>query len=196
MRLWVLLLGMCLAFGVRAEPVVNAEKLRTYGTNSANLIYVFTSAGCSHCAAYHEMIFPTLKSRFADTGLAQIKIVDMGFDVRSMAAAKLARCMTDSQYEIFMTDAYQNQSEWAYGGDYEKKLKGYANKAGLNKKSQERCLANRHLEDTILDQRNNLGQLYRITGTPTTVVVQGVRQKTFVGADPMIIPEVEKLLIK
>ena len=196
MRLWALLMGVFLACGVRAEPVINAEKLRTFGTNSSNLIYVFTSAGCSHCAAYHEMILPTLKSRFADTGLAQIKIVDMGYDVRSLAAAKLGRCMTDTQYEAFMTKAYQNQGDWAYQGEYEDKLKAYATEAGLNKKSQERCLKNRHLEDTILDQRNNLGQLYRITGTPTTVVVQGVRQKTFVGADPMIIPEVEKLLTK
>ena len=196
MRFLTLLLSLVLTFGVRAESVVNAEKLRTYGTNSSNLIYVFTSAGCSHCAAYHEMILPTLKSRFADTGLAQIKIVDMGYDVRSLAAAKLGRCMTDTQYDIFMSKAYQNQGEWAYQGEYEEKLKEYADKAGLNKKSQERCLKNRHLEDTILDQRNNLGQLYRITGTPTTVVVQGVRKKTFVGADPTIIPEVEKLLTK
>jgi len=196
MRLWALLLGIGITIGAQAEPVINAEKLRTYGTNSSNLIYVFTSAGCSHCAAYHDMILPTLKSRFADTGMAQIKIVDMGYDVRSVAAAKLGRCMTDSQYETFMTKAYQNQEEWAYQGGNQDKLKEYATEAGLNKKSQERCLKNKHLEETILEQRNNLGQMYRITGTPTTVVVQGIRQKAFVGTDPMIIPEVEKLLNK
>ena len=196
MRIWALLLGVCLAGGVHAEPVVNAEKLKTFGTNSSNLIYVFTSPTCPHCAAYHEMILPTLKSRFADKGLAQIKIVDMGNDVRAMAASQLGRCMTDTQYEAFMEKVYQNQSDWAYQDGYEEKLKNYAIEAGLNKKSQERCLANKHLASTILEQRNNLGQLYRVTGMPTTIVVQGVSRKSFLGADPMIIPEVEKLLDK
>ena len=197
MRFWGMFFAVCLgAFGAQAEPTINAEQLRTYGTNSANLVYVFTSPSCPHCAAFHEDIMPTLIKDLADTGLAQIKVVDMGHDVRSVGASKLARCMTNEQYARFMTDVYKNQSDWAYGADYEKKLKGYAGKAGLNTKSQERCLSSESLEKTVLEQRNNLAQMYRVGAMPTVVVVQGVKRKTFLGADPKIIPEIEALFQK
>ena len=104
--------------------------------------------------------------------------------------------MTNEQYGRFMTDVYHNQSEWAYGEDYEKKLKGYAGKAGLNTKSQERCLSSESLEQTVLEQRNNLAKMYRVTAMPTVVVVQGVKRKAFLGADPRIIPEIEALFQK
>ena len=197
MRLWTVL--AMVFFGVtaaQATGVVNAEQLRTYGTNSTNLVYVFTSPSCPHCAAFHEDIMPTLIKNLANTGKAQIKIVDMGHDIRAIGASKLARCMTNEQYGRFMTDVYRNQSDWAYGRDYEKKLKEYAGKAGLNAKSQERCLSSLSLEKTVLEQRNNLATMYRVRAMPTVVVVQGVRRKTFVGADPKILPEIEALFQK
>ena len=197
MRLWGIFLAVCLgALVAQAAPTVNAEQLRTFGTNSANLVYVFTSPSCPHCAAFHEDIMPTLIKDLADKGVAQIKVVDMGHDVRSIGASKLARCMTNEQYTRFMTDVYKNQNDWAYGKDYEKTLKGYAGKAGLNAKSQERCLSSESLEKTVLEQRNNLAQMYRVRAMPTVVVVQGVKRKTFVGADPEIIPEIEALFKK
>ncbi|MBR6411698.1 MAG: thioredoxin family protein [Alphaproteobacteria bacterium] len=197
MRLWTVLAMVCLGTSVaHATGTVNAEQLRTYGTNSANLVYVFTSPSCPHCAAFHEDIMPTLIKDLADTGRAQIKVVDMGHDIRAIGASKLARCMTNEQYGRFMTDVYHNQSDWAYAPDYEQKLKGYAGKAGLNAKSQERCLSSASLEKTVLEQRNNLAKMYRVRAMPTVVVVQGVKRKTFVGADPKILPEIEALFQK
>ena len=196
MRLLTALIVLLFGVGAHAAGTVDAEQLRTYGTNSANLVYVFTSPACPHCAAFHREIMPTLIKDLADTGKAQIKVVDMGHDVRSVGASKMARCMTNEQYDHFMDQVYKNQSEWAYGKDYEKKLKGYAGKAGLNTKSQERCLSSLSLEKTVLEQRNNLAQMYRVAAMPTVVVVQGVKRKTFVGADPKIIPEIEALFQK
>ena len=197
MRIWTLLTLLCFgATAAVAAPTVNAEQLRTYGTNSENLIYVFTSPSCPHCAAFHEDIMPTLIKNLVDTGRAQIKIVDMGHDVRAIGASKLARCMTNDQYGRFMTDVYKNQSDWTNGKGYEEKLKGYAAKVGLNSKSQERCLSSESLEQTVLEQRNNLAQMYRVRAMPTVVVVQGVKRKTFMGADPKIIPEIEALFQK
>lgn len=197
MRLWTLLVVLCLgASAVRAAPVVNAEQLRTYGKNSSTLMYVFTSPSCPHCAAFHEDIMPTLIRDFADKGLAQIKVVDMGHDARAIGASKLARCMNNEQYGRFMQDVYQHQGDWAHAKDYEKILKGYAAKAGLNTKSQERCLSSESLEQTILEQRNNLAQMYRIQAMPSVVIVQGIKSKTFIGADPRILPEIKELFQK
>ncbi|MDY6407254.1 MAG: thioredoxin family protein [Pseudomonadota bacterium] len=195
MRLLTWITVMCIGVSVaNAAPTVNAEQLRTFGTNSDHLVYVFTSPSCPHCAAFHADIMPTLIKDLADSGRAQIKVVDMGHDVRSMAVAKMARCMTNPQYERFMNQVYQNQEAWSHGSGYEKKLKAFAGEAGLNAKSQERCLSNLKLEQTVLEQRNNLAQMYRVRAMPTVVVVQGIKRKTFVGADPKIIPEIEALI--
>ena len=88
MRFLTCLIGVIFGTSVAvAAPAVDAEQLRTYGTNSSNLVYVFTSPSCPHCAAFHEDIMPTLIKDLADTGRAQIKVVDMGHDVRSIGAS-------------------------------------------------------------------------------------------------------------
>ena len=197
MRIWTVLAMVCFGASVaQATGTVNAEQLRTYGTNSTNLVYVFTSPSCPHCASFHEDIMPTLIKDLADTGKAQIKVVDMGHDVRAIGASKLARCMTNEQYGRFMKNVYQNQSDWTQGKNYEQTLKDYAGKAGLNAKSQERCLSSASLEKTVLEQRNNLAKMYRVRAMPTVVVVQGVKRKTFVGSDPKILPEIVALFQK
>ena len=198
MKIYALLLGLLVGTSVCAETVVDAEKLRTYGAENPTLIYVFTSPACPHCAAYHADVLPTLKKQFSDVGLAQIKIVDIVGDKRSMKVAQLARCMTDSQYEKFMEKVYQNQSDWAYGDadTYEEKIITYATEVGLNKKSQEACLNNEKLADKIIDQRNNLAKMYRIQAMPTTVVVRGIKNKMFLGVDDQLIPELEKVIKK
>ena len=198
MKFYALLLGVLVGTSVCAETVVDAEKLRTYGAENPTLIYVFTSPACPHCAAYHAEILPVIKKQFSDTGLAQIKIVDMVGDKRSMKVAQLARCMTDSQYTKFMETVYQKQSDWAYGDadTYEEKIISYATDAGLTAKSQKACLDNEKLADKIIDQRNNLAKMYRIQAMPTTVVVRGIKSKMFLGADENLIPELEKVVKK
>ena len=89
---------LALLLSLRAGAV-DVETLRTYGEDHLTTIYIFTSPSCPHCAAYHEDILPYLKKNISDKHLAQIKLVDMVGDRRSLKVVELARCMENTPYE-------------------------------------------------------------------------------------------------
>ena len=194
MKLWAFLLSILLAGSAVAETEVDVEKLRTFGTENKTILYVFSSPSCPHCAAFHKDILPTLKKDVAETGLAQIKLVDVPGDPRAMRASSLARCMTDNQYEVYMAKVYENQQYWLSGKDPDEMLRGYATLSGLPQKSQKRCVSNKKLVNHIAQQAMGLSQLYRVEALPTVVVAKGSEDHSFVGADERIIPEIMKLL--
>jgi len=192
MKLWAFLVGVLLASGAVAE--VDVEKLRTIGAENGTIVYVFSSPSCPHCAAFHKDILPTLKKEVAEAGLAQIKLVDVPGDPRAMRASLLARCMADEQYETYMTRVYENQQYWLSGKDPDEMLRGYATLSGLPQESQRRCFGNKKLANHIAQQAMGLSQVYQVEALPTVVVAKGVENRSFVGADERIIPEIMKLL--
>lgn len=187
----IVALGLGLCQGAAAADV---SAVRTLGTAGKNTVYVFTSPACPHCATYHAEILPVLKKELADTGMAQIKLVDVPGDKRSLAASALGRCLDDAQYETYMRAVYDNQADWAYGeADYQALLKGYATAAGLDSATADKCLNDEKLRETVWEQRTQMAGKYKISGLPSTVVVQGIKRKMFVGADDRQIPEIKKL---
>ena len=194
MKLWAFLVGVLLVSGAVAETEVDIEKLRTIGAENGTILYVFSSPSCPHCAAFHKDILPTLKKEVAEAGLAQIKLVDVPGDPRAMRASLLARCMADEQYETYMTRVYENQQYWLSGKDPDEMLRGYATLSGLPQKSQRRCVGNKKLANHIAQQAMGLSQVYQVEALPTVVVAKGVENRSFVGADERIIPEIMKLL--
>lgn len=189
MKLIPLCLGMFMACSVCAEEI-DATNLRTFGTNEKTLIYVFTSPTCPHCATYQKEILPVLKQDYAN--LAQIKVVDMPGDKKTLRAIQLGRCMTDEQYAKYADSVYQNQAYWAYGKNPNEALKGYALEAGMPEKMQQRCLMNPKLSRSIMSQAENLSQMYRVTGLPTTVVVRGSQVKTIIGSGDTVLSDIER----
>jgi len=188
-KYWALL-GVCVAVPVLAESVDPAQ-MKVYGPENKKTLYVFTSPACPHCSTYHDKILPTLKKEIADKGIAQIKLVEMATDHRSLKVAQLGRCMTMPQYEKYMADIYRHQAEWAYGNNYEALIKGYAANAGLEAKRIGECWDNAELGVTITNQWQNPAQKYRVTGMPTTVLTQGIKKQTYVGADKRIIDQIK-----
>lgn len=191
MKLIPLCLGIFMACSVCAEEI-DATNLRTFGTNENTLIYVFTSPTCPHCATYQKEILPMLKQNFADKNLAQIKMVDMPADKKTLRAIQLGRCMTSEQYAEYADSVYQNQAYWAYGKNPDEALKGYALAAGMPEKMQQRCLMNPKLSRSIMSQAENLSQMYHVTGLPTTVVVKGTQVKTIVGSGDTALSDIEQ----
>ena len=187
-------LGVLWGIQVLARSSVDPEKLRTYGSSDSVMIYVFSSPSCPHCATYHAEILPALKEQLADKGLAQIKLVDTPGDKRSLAVSTVARCLDESDYHVFMEHFYDNQDKWAYGADGKEYLKKYLDQGNLSTQDWKACFNNDHLEKLIQKQRNQMIRQYRVTALPTTVVVKGLKNKAFVGSDPKIIPEIEKVV--
>lgn len=157
-------------------------ELRTYGEKSPATLYVFTSFSCPHCATFHAQILPELL-KYAQSGTAQIVLVEMPYDAKSMTGTMLARCLPSQNYEKFSEIVFQNQSVWGNASDPKSVMMGYAKMLGLSDEAANACLTNKDLQLKITEQRNNLSNLYNVRGMPTTVLVQGNKTNSFIGAD-------------
>lgn len=171
---------LCWAGIAEARDVMD---LRTYGAPSANTIYLFTSPGCSHCRDFHKTIFPEILKRFVNNKKAELVIVDMPAALNSLQATMLMRCLPADKSLKAMGWIYENQSQWAYTENVKGIFEKYAQALGMSKSDFEKCLANEKLQQNILNQRNQWATLYKIGGTPTTVLRHGNTVKYYVGTD-------------
>jgi len=116
MKKFILLL--ILFFG--SESIINAEVKRiTSGNQNAKItIIVYESLTCSHCASFHEEVYPEIKRDYIDTGLAKIEFRHFPLDVAALNASKLAQCKNNKSLEI-LEALYSNQQAWVKGGTIE-----------------------------------------------------------------------------
>lgn len=177
-----------------SQAEINREQLRTYGTASDTIIYVFTSFSCPYCAAYHQDILPILKKKYAESGRARIKIVDLPNNKRSLTATLMSRCMSDKEYEAFTNLVYQNQGTWLSIPDYHQKLKDYATQAGLSEANRQKCTADIMLMKTVEKQGYNLSKVHQVRSIPTTLIVHRGNKKSWVGADPIQLSEIDTFM--
>ena len=136
-------------------------------------LIVFESLTCSHCADFHKTIYPNLKTDFIDKGLILIEFRNFPLDMAAFNASKIAHCKNDGNSEI-LHHLYKNQSSWVRGNtseDLSKNLGKFVRESmtfyNLN---LDECLANKKVEDHILEDRINGAKNYKIEATPTLII--------------------------
>lgn len=163
---------------------IKPSELRSYGEkDNPSIIYVFSSLTCPHCAVFHKEIMPELLSKYVDSGKAQLVYVEMPYDPKSMTGSMLARCIKPENYEKFMNVMFENQGMWMGSEKAREIMTRYASILGLSEPEADACLADVDLRKTILKQRTNLADLYKIRGMPSVVVVKANQSKLFTGTD-------------
>ena len=142
------------------------------GTSDAKIkLIVFESLTCSHCANFHKKIYPELKKDFIDKGLISIEYKNFPLDIAAFNASKIAHCKNDGNSEV-LHYLYENQRQWVKGGsiqDANKNIKDLINKSdfGIN---IEDCLADKSVEDHILEDRINGVKKFKVEATPTLII--------------------------
>ena len=142
------------------------------GNENAKIeIIVFESLTCSHCASFHAKIYPKLKKDFIDPGLAKIEFRSFPLDLAALNASKIAHCKNDGKTDL-LHFLYKNQKKWVRGEtikDINKHLKDLVIKSekGLNFES---CIANKSIEDHVLNDRINGAKKFNIEATPTIII--------------------------
>lgn len=179
-----------------AVNAANPMTLRSFGVDMPVIIYVFTSPSCSHCAAYHDKVWPVLMDEFVKTGKAQVKVVDMPYDAISKKISQLARCMDTDIYNSFMADIYHQQEIWQFDKEPFKRITEIAVNSGMPIADQNKCFARQDVAKRIIEQRDNLSDLYHIRMMPSTVINMPVVQPiVLTGTDVGIIKsEINKAL--
>jgi protein-disulfide isomerase len=133
-------------------------------------IIEYSSLTCPHCAAFHVSTLPELKKRYIDTGKVRLVLRDFPLDQVALKAAVLAHCVGPERRPQFIDVFFAQQSSWARAKDPVQALKQLAQLGGLGATQADACLADKGLEEAVLQARLDGQEQFDIASTPTFIV--------------------------
>ena len=165
---------LSLLFSLIFFPIVSNAEVKPIidGNSEAKIkLVVFESLTCSHCANFHKNIYPELKKDFIDNGLISIEYKNFPLDIAAFNASKIAHCKNDGKSDV-LHYLYENQRQWVKGSSIEdanKNIKDLIEKSefGIN---VDECLADKSVEDHILEDRINGVKKFKVEATPTLII--------------------------
>ena len=169
MKKTILLILIFLGFSLK----VNAENNRIVsGQDDAKItIIAYESLTCSHCADFHNNIYPLLKKEFIDTGLVKIEFRHFPLDIVALNASKISQCKQDQSLEIMMS-LYSDQQAWIKGKTIEEdneNLKKFVKNKNFTL-DFEKCINDKKIEDFVLSDRIEGTKKFEINSTPTIII--------------------------
>ena len=165
---------LSLIFSLIFFPIVSNAEVKPIidGNSDAKIkLVVFESLTCSHCANFHKNIYPELKKDFIDNGSISIEYKNFPLDIAAFNASKIAHCKNDGKSDV-LHYLYENQRQWVKGSSIEdanKNIKDLIEKSefGIN---VDECLADKSVEDHILEDRINGVKKFKVEATPTLII--------------------------
>jgi protein-disulfide isomerase len=143
---------------------------RVLGEAEAPITIVeYASMTCPHCAHFENEVLPELKKKWIDTGKAKLVMRPFPLDQVALRAEMLARCLPPERYYPMIETLFKTQEKWAVP-DWRPALERIARLAGVNSKEFNACLANKELEDEVVQSRLIASTQLSINGTPTLFV--------------------------
>lgn len=176
--------------GAAAHAQADALSEMAMGDADAPVTMIeYASLTCSHCADWHQNVFPKVKEAYIDTG--KVRLVLREFPVvpahpalvaRSYAGSMLARCAADiggaDAYFSVMGQLFKEQDVWAFGEDARGELLKVAAAAGIDEAAFNHCVTREDLK-THIDQNITTGtDDHGVTGTPG-FIVNGEHKRIF-----------------
>ena len=166
-----ILVIIILFFGSINIASAETKRIISGNENAKITIIAYESLTCSHCADFHKDVYPQLKKDYIDTGLAKIEFRHFPLDIAAFNASKIAQCNNDQSLEI-LESLYSNQQAWVKGNTVEEinsNLKRFIKKEGF-KVDFEKCLANKEIEDFVLNDRVDGAKNFKVNATPTIII--------------------------
>ena len=134
-------------------------------------LIIYESLTCGHCADFHKEVYPKLKKDFIDNGLVKIEFRSFPLDLAALNASKLAHCKNDGKTDL-LHFLYENQKQWVRGETI-KNINKHLKDLIIKKDSVldfEGCLANKNIEDHVLNDRISGAKKFNIEATPTLII--------------------------
>lgn len=150
-------------------------------------IVEYASLTCGHCAHFHETTWPTLKSKYVDTGKARYVLRDFPLDPVAAAGSMLARCAGDDKRASVVDLLFSNQTKWLVNKPVDA-LRDLLKQAGFTQESFDACLKNQELYDAVIKTREAASEKFGINSTPSFFI----NGKLHRGA--LTVAELEKIL--
>ena len=140
-------------------------------SNSIVVVKVFSSLTCPHCADFHGAIYEKLENEYISTGKLKFEHRAFPLDLAALNAEKILQCKTGTQINAsFLTEIYKKQNKWAIGTEIKvinKFIKKIGKEFDLTESQMDKCLADKGLEEKILNERIKAQKNYKVKSTPT-----------------------------
>lgn len=158
-----------LAAGVPADAVTGDISL---GNPKAPIhIVEYASMSCPHCARFNENVFPTLKSKYIDTGKAYYTLKEYLTPPEQVAAAGflIARCGGKAKYFAMVDGIFRSQPQWRPGA-IKPVMVAVAAENGIGSEQVDACLTDPAAQGALNARIRQAMEVDKITGTPTVLV--------------------------
>ena len=169
LQLIIIVIGF--SVNLSAEENSTIKRISEGDKNAKITVIVYESLTCGHCADFHKNVYPDLKKDFTDKGLVRIEFRHFPLDIAAFNASKIGQCNNDGKSNI-MHILYAGQKKWARGETPEE-VTGYLKKFLIDegvKVDFEKCLANKAIEDYVLNDRIEGVKKYKVNATPTVII--------------------------
>ena len=158
---------------IKSFAIENSQlKSITEGDENAKIeILIYESLTCSHCATFHNEVYPHLKKNFIDKGLVKIEFKSFPLDIAALNASKIAHCKNDGKPDI-LHFLFYNQNVWIKGETIDQinlNLKVIINGEDFGIDFT-KCIDNKKIEDHILEDRIESEKKFEINSTPTLII--------------------------
>jgi protein-disulfide isomerase len=163
----------------QAAPATSA-KVQDHPLGKADApvtVIEYSSLTCPHCAEFQDNTFDEFKKRYIDTGKVKFIQRDFPLDRVALSAAVIAHCAGD-RYPVFVDVMFKNQRRWVTAEDPVAALKQLAMAGGLGAEKIDACLADKDMENAVLQSRLNAQSEYKVDSTPTFII----NGKSYAGA--------------
>ena len=153
--------------------IANCDQAKQSKNSSNNIVVVkvFSSLTCPHCADFHGSIYKNLEKEYIDIGKVKFEHRAFPLDLAALNAEKILQCKVDPRTNInFLTEMYKKQNKWAVGSEIEiinESIKKIGKEFNLTEDQMNRCLADKNLEEKILNERIEAQKNYKVKSTPT-----------------------------
>ena len=148
----------------------------------------YASMTCTHCAAFHQETWPTLKSKYIDAGKVRFVLREFPLDPLATAGFMLARCAGPDKRNAIVDLLFTQQKNWAFVPKPVEALESTVKQAGITHDAFEACLKDQKLYDQVNQERDTAGQQFKVDATPT-FFINGVRH-----SGELTVPELDKIL--
>ena len=138
-------------------------------------IVEYASMTCSHCATFHTETYPTLKSKYVDTGKVKFILREFPLDPLATAGFMLARCAGDDKRTAVVDLLFTQQKNWAFVEKPIEALSNLVKQAGITQDKFESCLKDQALYDKVNEVRERGSEKFGVNATPT-FFINGKRQ--------------------
>jgi protein-disulfide isomerase len=140
-------------------------------------IVEYASLTCSHCAHFHNTVFPALKEKYIDTGKVRFILREFPLDNLAAAAAMLARCAGGEATHAMTGVLFKTQEKWAFvRGSAVPELFKIAQQAGFTQERFDTCLNDKQTLNQIVSARDMASKEFGVNSTPT-FFINGKRLK-------------------